>query len=140
MKPIRLAALVLVPSLALTACGGGDKDKNTSQAPTVTTSPATGPAPAPGASVPPGGSTPPVAPGERTPGAGGPTNGTGPGTGPGGGLRTTPPAVNAFIKCMHEQGVDVKIGQTAPPNVPKDKLKAATLACVKFITQTPAPN
>ncbi|WP_165959225.1 hypothetical protein [Actinomadura sp. KC345] len=82
MNRRRLAALLVVPALALTACGGDG-----------------GPEPSPPAQPAPG--TPSVAPS----GAGGGTGG--PGATPGAPSAARSKIVNDFVACMRKHGVDI---------------------------------
>ncbi|POM26216.1 hypothetical protein BTM25_06060 [Actinomadura rubteroloni] len=126
----RIAALALVPALALglTACGGDDKDGKPSAGASL---PPVSGAPSPGGST--------ATPDGGAPGTGGAPDGRTPGTPRAGGTPSgitaipTPKAVSQFTACMKRHGINVSPRQTAPPTADQQKLRAATLACVKYL-------
>ncbi|WP_026313507.1 hypothetical protein [Actinomadura flavalba] len=147
VTPGRLAALVLAPALLLgaAACGGDDdKPSAGSTLPVTPTTPGAAPGTpgqtpgAPGATPGVPGQTPgvpgqtPGAPGQQNPGGG-----TNNGGGGGNGARPTPPAMNAFLACMRQRGIDLKPNQALPPGTDEKKMREATLACVGHLTATP---
>jgi len=113
-----IAVLLLVPALAVSACGGGGNSTSSSKAPTAPSSTAPG---APG--VTPGGT---------------PNNTTGPTA------TTAPPAVvNAFKDCMTKHGIKMPPpGQSfsPPPGYDPKKAQLAFAACMKSMAPSASPK
>ncbi|WP_051300870.1 MULTISPECIES: hypothetical protein [Actinomadura] len=146
MNRRHLAALLLVPALALTGCGGEDDSGGGSSAQT----PAAGAPSGPGAGQPGGDGG--AGGGQGGTGAGqgggagsGGANGSGGAGGAGGsggggtanGAPTGPPpaAVNAFTKCMRDKGVDIPadIRQWQPPATPSGDMQRAMAVCMQVM-------
>ncbi|MEU8117729.1 hypothetical protein AB0C21_03360 [Spirillospora sp. NPDC049024] len=111
MNRLHLAALLLVPALALTACGGdGGNPKPTAPAQADAT-----------ASAP-----------DDSSGAGDSAKG-GSAKAPAGAPTSAPPkAVNAFVACMRKQGVKVPKDTTGWRPDPQDgRTQKALMACMK---------
>ncbi|MFG2087476.1 MULTISPECIES: hypothetical protein [unclassified Spirillospora] len=101
MNRRHLAAVLLVPALALTACGGDGGAEPTA-------------APLPASST-------PVAP---------PT-GEGPGEAPGTPSAVPSKVVNAFVACMRKQGVEVPDDvRTWKPDPQDERTQKALMACI----------
>ncbi|MGP4029342.1 hypothetical protein [Actinomadura sp. 3N407] len=106
MKRRLPAAVLLVPVVALTACGGGDPE------PTASAQPAT--------------STPSTAPS-----GGGSSTGGGSGATPGSPSAVPSEVVNAFVECMRKQGVKVPGDvRTWQPNPQDGRTQKALMACI----------
>ncbi len=124
MNRRHLAALLLVPALALTAaCGGGDDDGDAAE-PTPSAQATTGG----GAPVPAGSDAGNSAKGgaEKAP-AGVPTS-------------APPKVVNAFVACMREHGVKVpEDTSTWKPDAQDGRTQKALLACMKSVG-APSPS
>lgn len=110
MNRLHLAALLLVPALALTACGGGGGE------------------PEPSGSAQAGATNPPAA----APGAGDSAKG-GAAKAPARAPTSAPPkVVNAFVACMRKRGVKVPEDTTGWRPDPQDgRTQKALMACMK---------
>ncbi|MEU8803356.1 hypothetical protein [Spirillospora sp. NPDC048819] len=109
MNRRHLAAVLLVPALALTACGGDGDGAEPTATPQPTSSPSTAP-PA---------------------GGDGSSTGGGSGTTPGTPSAVPTEVVNAFVECMRKQGVKVPDDvSTWQPNPQDGRTQKALMACI----------